>query len=119
MRKLKLFLPIIAVLIAVAGVFAMKANKVSVMESPLSVGYYEFVGTDPSNALQRVDETNYQYIDATGPTENDPCYNGAEVLCGVKTQGDGIHPSIGTSGTVYNALYTDSQEPGLTYHHDE
>lgn len=70
MKKIKFLLPLIAVVFAVAGVFAMKANKTTVSNLPPTQAYFQFIGShgQESNRAQwiAISEEQYETLDCDG-----------------------------------------------------
>lgn len=70
MKNLKFLLPLIAVIFAVAGVFAMKANKKTVTNRPNATAFFQFTGThgqeDDRTQWKQISQSQYDALDCEG-----------------------------------------------------
>ena len=117
MKNIKFFLPLIAIMLIAAGVFAMKANKKVVHKHIFTAGYYQFNG-DATSSSDRLDSSKYDYVSASAPDETSACAQGETTLCGIFTDGDGIHPTIPATGDLHTALQNNEPRQGEVFMHD-
>lgn len=81
MRKFKLFLPLIAVLIAVAGVFAMKANKVDQKNQVFAVQTWDYNGP-----VGLENDPNLYSLNTTGTPNHSTCGEAEETICQIEAE---------------------------------